>query len=98
MQKTKTSIFLDLDLHKALKMLAVENGQSIQGIVEGVVRQIVFENKENVPDKINPFDPKIDGCLGEIREALFELKKACADEVLDFFILNLSAQAKAARE
>src|SRR3989344_9374017 len=96
MQKTKASIFLDLDLHKALKILAAENGQTIQGVVEGLVRHAVFGNKENIPDKVSLPDLKIDGCLEELRQALFELKRAHADEVLDFFILNLLAQAKAA--
>ncbi len=48
MKPKRTTIYLELDLHKALKIKAAETDQSVSELVTGAVRRSLLEDAEDL--------------------------------------------------
>lgn len=48
MKPKRTTVYLDSDLHKALKIKAAETDQSVSELVSGAVRRSLLEDAEDL--------------------------------------------------
>ncbi len=70
-QSRRTTIYLDADLHKALRLKAIENSRSVSDLVNDAVRECLAEDAED----ITAFDDRIQEPLISYDEMVKKLKK-----------------------
>ena len=70
-QMQRTTIYFDPDLHKALKLKAVETSRSITDLVNQSVRDALSEDMED----INAFEERKNEALISYEQMLKRLKK-----------------------
>jgi hypothetical protein len=70
-QKKRATIYFDPDLHKALKLKALETSRSITDIVNQSVREALAEDA----DDLNAFEERQDEALISYDQMLKKLKK-----------------------
>ncbi|HEY93319.1 MAG TPA: CopG family transcriptional regulator [Dehalococcoidia bacterium] len=47
-QSRRTTVYLDADLHKALRLKAVENSRTVSDLVNEAIRQSLAEDAEDI--------------------------------------------------
>jgi len=70
-QNRRTTIYLDVDLHKALRLKAIENSCSVSDIVNEAVRECLAEDADN----ITAFDERVKEPLVSYDEMVKKLKE-----------------------
>ena len=71
MQAKRSTIYLDPDLHKALRLKAVETSRSMSDLVNEAVRESLAEDAEDLA----AFDERISEPLVSYEEMVKRLKK-----------------------
>lgn len=70
-QSRRTTIYLDADLHKALRLKAVENSRTVSDLVNEAVRESLAEDAED----ITAFTDRVNEPLISYDEMVTKLKK-----------------------
>ena len=70
-QSRRTTVYLDADLHKALRLIAVENSRTVSDLVNEAVRESLAEDAED----LLAFDERADEPLISYDEMVKRLKK-----------------------
>lgn len=70
-QSRRTTIYLDTDLHKALRLKAVENSRTVSDLVNEAVRTSLAEDAED----ITAFTERVNEPLVSYDEMVTKLKK-----------------------
>ena len=70
-QSRRTTIYLDVDLHKALRLKAVENSRTVSDLVNEAVRESLAEDAED----ITAFAERVNEPLISYDEMVTKLKK-----------------------
>ncbi|UCD09160.1 MAG: ribbon-helix-helix protein, CopG family [Dehalococcoidales bacterium] len=70
-QSRRTTIYLDDDLHKALRLKAIENSRTVSDLVNEAVRQSLTEDAED----ITAFAERVNEPLISYDEMVLKLKK-----------------------
>lgn len=70
-QSRRTTIYLDTDLHKALRLKAVENSRTVSDLVNEAVRESLAEDAED----ITAFTERVNEPLVSYDEMVTKLKK-----------------------
>jgi hypothetical protein len=70
-QSRRTTIYLDADLHKALRLKAVENSRTVSDLVNEAVRESLAEDAEDVM----AFTERVNEPLISYDEMVTKLKK-----------------------
>lgn len=71
MQARRSTIYLDPDLHKALKLKSVETSRSVSDLVNRAVREALAEDAED----IEAFEERVSEPLISYDEMIKRLKK-----------------------
>lgn len=70
-QSRRTTIYLDTDLHRALRLKAVENSRTVSDLVNEAVRESLAEDAED----ITAFTERVNEPLVSYDEMVTKLKK-----------------------
>ena len=70
-QSRRTTVYLDADLHKALRLKAVENSRTVSALVNEAVRESLAEDAED----ITAFTERVNEPLISYDEMVTKLKK-----------------------
>jgi predicted transcriptional regulator len=70
-QTKRATVYLDPDLHKALRLKAVETNQSVSELVNEAIRQALAEDAEDLA----AFDDRADEPLIRYDEMVIRLRK-----------------------
>ena len=70
-KNTRTTIYLDSDLHKALRLKAIETSRSVSELVNDAVRESLSEHSEDLA----AFDNRVNEPLISYAEMVKRLKK-----------------------
>jgi predicted transcriptional regulator len=70
-QTKRATVYLDPDLHKALRLKAVETNQSVSELVNEAIRQALAEDAEDLA----AFDDRADEPLIRYDEMVLRLRK-----------------------
>jgi hypothetical protein len=70
-QNRRTTIYLDADLHKAIRLKAIEKSCSVSDIVNAAVRESLAEDAEDIA----AFDARVKEPLVSYDEMVKRLKK-----------------------
>ena len=71
MQTKRTTIYLDADLHKALRLKSIEKSRSVSDLVNEAVRECLAEDAED----IIAFEDRVNEPLVSYDEMVKKLKK-----------------------
>lgn len=70
-ESRRTTIYLDVDLHKALRLKAVENSRTLSDLVNQAVRESLAEDAEDIA----AFTDRVNEPLISYDEMVTKLKK-----------------------